>query len=88
MPTQSKTTIVGDTVELTTVELTNCFAMLKENQCFRLDKSEKIFKKMAGLVVATNMDDYTWIKSRVSEHFFNTYVGRVVYVRMHARNQN
>ena len=71
------------------VELTNCFAKLKENQCFQIGESEKIFKKMAGLLVATNVDDYNWIKMRVSDHFFNTYVVRLVYVSItRAHNQN
>ena len=78
------TTIVSDDVELT-----NCFATLKENQCFQVGESKKIFKKMAGLLVATNVDDYNWIKLRVSEHFFNTYVVRLVYVSITcAHNQN
>lgn len=61
-------------------ELPTRFAQLLEGRCFQIDDSGKVFKKMAGLLLAPDTDAYNWIKSRVSAHFFNTYVVRIVYV--------
>lgn len=61
-------------------ELLACFERLREGQSFQTSESGKIFKKMAGMLVALDMDAYNWIKSRVSAHFFNTRVVRLVYV--------
>lgn len=66
-------------------ELLQCFERLREGQCFQTSESRKIFKKMAGMLVALDMDAYNWIKSRVSEYFFNTRVVRLVYVSARTR---
>jgi hypothetical protein len=62
-------------------ELPTRFAQLIEGRCFQIDDdSGKVFKKMAGLLLAPDTDAYNWIKARVSANFFNTYVVRIVYV--------
>jgi hypothetical protein len=57
------------------------FSNLKEGQSIQVNNQEKTFTKMGGLIVASEIDSYNWIKSQVSETFFNTYVGRLVSVR-------
>jgi hypothetical protein len=57
------------------------FSNLKEGQSIQVNNQEKNFTKMGGVIVASDIDSYNWIKSQVSETFFNTYVGRLVSVR-------
>jgi hypothetical protein len=57
------------------------FSNLKEGQRIQVNNQEKNFTKMGGVIVASDIDSYNWIKSQVSETFFNTYVGRLVSVR-------
>lgn len=57
------------------------FSNVKEGQSIKLENQEKNFTKMGGVIVASDIDSYNWIKSQVSETFFNTYVGRLVSVR-------
>jgi hypothetical protein len=57
------------------------FSNVKEGNTIKLDNREKTFTKMGGLIVASDIDSYNWIKSQVSETFFNTYVGRLVFAR-------
>lgn len=59
----------------------NLFSNLKEGQSIRVNNHEKNFTKMGGVIVASDIDSYNWIKSQVSDNFFNTYVGRLVSVR-------
>ena len=60
--------------------LANILMKLKDGQTFEPDNSGKIFTKMGGIVVTQCMDDYNWIKANVDTDFFNTYVGRIVFV--------
>ena len=67
-------------------ELLQCFERLREGHCFQVGEcAGKKFKKMAGLLVAPDMDAYNWMKSRVSARFFNTHVVRIVYVSARTR---
>jgi hypothetical protein len=56
------------------------FSNFKEGQSIRCNDQEKNFTKMGGLILASDIDSYNWIKTRVSVTFFNTYVGRLVSV--------
>ena len=55
------------------------FARLKEGDGFQPCGSEKIFIKMGGVLVAPDMEAYTWIKTKTSPEFFNNYVVRILY---------
>jgi hypothetical protein len=60
--------------------LANILMKLKDGQTLEPDNSGKIFTKMGGIIVTQCMDDYNWLKANVDTYFFNTYVGRIVYV--------
>jgi hypothetical protein len=47
-----------------------------------LDKSGKIFTKIAGMIAAPDMDAYESVRMAVSAEFFNTHVVRVAYARV------
>ena len=55
------------------------FTQLKEGAVFEPTGSGKTFKKMGGLMVATDMESYEWIKTTVGTEFFNESVGRILH---------
>ena len=59
------------------------FAQLKDGDKFEPVGSGKIFTKMAGVLVAPDLESYTWIKSKTSSEFFNKYVVRIMYSSHH-----
>jgi len=67
----------------TTQWIDRAFAQLKDGDKFKPSGSEKIFTKMAGVLVAPDLEAYTWIKSKTSSEFFNKYVVRIMYSSHH-----
>jgi hypothetical protein len=57
------------------------FAQLKEGRGFEPVGSGKIFTRMAGLLVAPDLEAYKWIKANTSPEFFNEHVVRILYSR-------
>jgi len=59
--------------------IVSAFAQLKEGHGFEPVGSGKIFTRMAGLLVAPDLEAYMWIKSNASPEFFNERVVRILY---------